>query len=315
MADVRVFRPKSLGVLLRLYARSPEALLYGGGTALGPRLRGPAGGALELPAKVIYLGYVAELSRISRTQRSLDIGATLSLARIMSVGRNVLPKVLHAALASVATPSVRNLATLGGQLCSPEGGGDALPALAAVGALVELRSLGSARWLPASRFVEGLPPLRSGEVVCRVRVPLEEWDFQVYRKLGHQPGTLHAALSFAGVARLPKGTLESLHCSFGGLGFGPLPGRELEARLKNARLPLTPKAVEGLLQELRRQLPSGEPAAAARGAASESGTAASASPAPGPEAGQLSENYRAATALRLLRWFLDGLSAKSLETL
>lgn len=315
MADVRVFRPKSLGGLLRLYARNPEALLYGGGTSLGLRLRGPAGGALELPAKVIYLGNVAELSRISRTQRYLDIGATLSLARIMSVGRNVLPKVLHTALGSVATPSVRNLATLGGQLCSPEGGGDALPALAAVGAQVELRSLGSARWLPAGRFVDSPTPLRAGEVVCRVRVPLEEWDFQVYRKVGHRPGSTHGGLSFAGVARLPKGTLEGLHCSFGGLGFGPLPGRELEARLKNARLPLTPKAVEGLLQELRRQLQPREPAAAARGAAPESGTAASPAAAPGSEAGRMDEEYRAATALRLLRWFLDGLSAKSLETL
>ena len=117
MDEVRVFRPKSLGGLLRLYARNPDALLFAGGTSLIPRLRSQGGLCLQLPPKVIYLGNVAELSRISRTQRYLDIGATLSLARIMSVGRNVLPQVLQTALGSVAYPSVRNLATLGGNLC------------------------------------------------------------------------------------------------------------------------------------------------------------------------------------------------------
>jgi len=306
------FRPKSLGGLLRLYARNPDSLLYGGGTALVPRLRGPAGGALELPPKVIYLGNVAELSRISRTQRYLDIGATLSLARIMSVGRNVLPKILQSAMAGVATPSVRNLATLGGQLCSP--GGDALSALAAVGAQVELRSLGSPRWLSAARFAEGPGLLRSGEIICRVRVPLEEWDFQVYRKVGRRH--TEASLSFAGVARLPKGTLEALHCCFGGVGFAGLPGREMEARLKNARLPLSAKAVEGLVEELRRLL-------AARGlavgpVAVEVPSARDPAPAPagGPEGeARSAEEYRAATALRRFRGFVEGLSAKSVETL
>jgi CO/xanthine dehydrogenase FAD-binding subunit len=294
MADVRVFRPKSLGGLLRLYARNPDALLYAGGTALVPQLRGPAGGSLELPPKVIYLGNVVELGRISRTQRYLDIGTTLSLARIMSVGRNVLPKVLQAALGSVANPSVRNLATLGGNLCSGDGGGDTLPALSAVGAQVELRSLGTTRWLRVERFAHptGAAVLRPGEIACRVRVPLEEWDFQVYRKVGRRHGSDRACLSLAGVARLPKGTLEALHCSFGGLGLGAVPGREIEARLKSARLPLAPKTVDALLEELRRLLESRMPAAVSGG-------------------GQ----YRPATALRLFRWFLAGLNEKSLETL
>jgi CO/xanthine dehydrogenase FAD-binding subunit len=293
MADVRVFRPKSLGGLLRLYARNPDALLYAGGTALVPRLRGPGGG-LELPAKVIYLGNVTELSRISRTQRYLDIGTTLSLARIMSVGRNVLPKLLQAALGSVATPSVRNLATLGGNLCSGDGGGDTLPALSAVGAQVELRSLGAARWVNAQRFADPTGGvLRAGEIACRVRVPLEEWDVQVYRKVGRRHGSGQASLSFGAVARFPKGTLEALHCSFGGLGAGTLPGREIEARLKNARLPLAPKAVDALLEELRRLLESRELAAGASAVG----------------------RYRSATALRLFRWFLHGLNEKSLETL
>lgn len=307
MADIRVFRPKSLGGLLRLYARNPDALLYAGGTALVPLLRSPGGGGLDLPAKVVYLGNVAELSRISRTQRYLDIGAGLGLARIMSVGRNVLPKVLQGALGSVASPSVRNLATLGGNICLRDGGGDTLPALSAVGAQVELRSFGAARWVNAERFADPAGVLRAGELVCRVRVPLEEWDVQVYRKVKRRYGAAQA-LSFAGVARLPKGTLEAVRCRFGGLGPGVLPGREIEVRLKSVRLPLPRRAVDTLLEELRRLLESrkavGTPAASpARGAA------------PLPLSVPADAHYRSATALRLFRWFLAGLNEKSLETL
>ena len=57
-AEIRVFRPRSLGGLLRLYARNPEALLYAGGTDIVPRHHRGAARALELPEKVIYLGAI-----------------------------------------------------------------------------------------------------------------------------------------------------------------------------------------------------------------------------------------------------------------
>ena len=98
LKELRVFRPKSLGGTLRLYTRNPGALLYAGGTEIARQAQRGSGRPLDLPQKVIYLGNVQELNRISRAQRYLDIGSVLDLSRILSIGRNVLPPVLFESL-------------------------------------------------------------------------------------------------------------------------------------------------------------------------------------------------------------------------
>jgi CO/xanthine dehydrogenase FAD-binding subunit len=291
MADgeVRVFRPKSLGGTLRLYARNPDSLLYAGGTEIVPRLQQGSGRLLRLPPKVIYLGNVQELNRISRSQRYLDIGAVLDLSRILKLGRNVLPPVLFEAISGIGTPAVRNLATLGGNVCVRTGHGDCLPALSVIDAQLELRSAGSSRWTPVSRFFadSGYPGLRTGEVLTRIRAPLEEWEFQVFRKIGDRQYLGRSCLSFAGVARFPKGSIEALQFCFGGLKTPILRAPALETRLKNISLPVAAKLTESLAGELDALL-----------------------------AGQVEEggegSYRKATALRLFHWFIESLNSRSL---
>ena len=72
--EVRVFRPKSLGGTLRLYTRNPDSLLYAGGTEVVRRVQRGTRRVFAFPQKVIYLGNVQELNRISRSQRFLDSG-------------------------------------------------------------------------------------------------------------------------------------------------------------------------------------------------------------------------------------------------
>jgi CO/xanthine dehydrogenase FAD-binding subunit len=292
LEETRVFRPKSLGGTLRLYSRNPDSLLYAGGTEIIPRLRRGAHSVSVLPHKVIYLGNVPELNRISRTQRYLDIGSVLSFSRILSIGRNVLPPVLFEALSGIGTPALGNLATLGGNICLPDGRGDCLPALSVIDAQIELRTAGSSRWVPVSSFFteEGRPGLRAGEVLTRIRVPLEEWDFQLFRKVEAGRQIDRRALSFAGTARFPKGSIEALHLCFGGFNNPVLRVAEPETRLKNAALPISGKLFDALVEELRAIL-------ADKGRESDS------------------SRYRRATAIRMFRKFLEDLNSRSIEML
>ena len=263
--ELKVYRPRSLSGLLRLYSLDPEALLYAGGTAIALRADAGRERPFRLPPRLVMLGNVAELGRIIRSPRHLDIGAGVTLGRALSTGRNVLAPVLARALASVGTPPVRNLATIGGNLCAGwEEGGAVQAALAVLDAQAELRSAAGARWVRA-----WLAEPRTGEVLTRIRIPLEEWQVLGFRRLG--PG-----LTMAAAARLARGTLETLHFCLAGSAFGLLRSRELENILKNARLPLTPRAREGFLRELQERL--SEPRLT---------------------------SYVRATAVRLAGWFLD----------
>jgi len=291
LKEVRVFRPKSLGGTLRLFTRNPGALLYAGGTEIARQAQVGSGRPLNLPQKVIYLGNVQELNRISRGQRYLDIGPVLDLSRILSIGRNVLPPVLFETLSKIATPGIRNLATLGGNISLKACRGDSLPALSVIDTQLELRTAGSTRWVGVGEFFGrgNLPDLRPGEILTRVRVPLEEWDFAATRKV-HGGSGFATALSFAGVARFPKGSLETLHFCFGGLETPVFRMPVLEERLKSANLPMPARLIDTLSRELGDAL-----------------------------ADQVADNpkgrYRAATSLRLFRSFLEKINIRSLDLL
>jgi CO/xanthine dehydrogenase FAD-binding subunit len=290
--EVRVFRPKSLGGTLRLYTRNPDSLLYAGGTEIVRRVQQGSRRVFAFPPKVIYLGNVQELNRISRSQRHLDIGSALDLSRILSIGRNVLSPVLFETLSGIATPAVRNLATLGGNICVWSCHGDSLPALSVIDAQLELRTAGSTRWTTVGSFLNQRrrPELRPGEILTRIRVPLEEWDFALFRRVGGRQRLGGNTLSFAGVARFPKGSLEVLHFCLGGLKTPVLRLIGLESRLKNASVPVSTKLIDSLLTDLDAALEE--------------------------EVEDTSEGrYRKATALRLFRWFMEKLNSRSLEML
>jgi CO/xanthine dehydrogenase FAD-binding subunit len=265
--ELKVYRPRSLNGLLRLYSLDPDALLYAGGTAIALRAAAGRERPFRLPPRLVMLGNVPELGRITRTPRHLDIGAGVTLSRALSTGRNVLPAVLAQAIASVGTPPVRNLGTIGGNLCAGWEEGGAVPsALAVLDGQVELRSASGARWVRA-----WLAEPRRGEVLTRVRIPMEEWQAQGFRRLP-------SGLTLAAAARLGRGALEALHFCLAGPGFGLLRSRELEDSLKNARLPLAQRARQSFLRELDERLSS-----------------------PGLS------SYVRATSVRLADWFLDRL--------
>jgi xanthine dehydrogenase FAD-binding subunit len=278
----RIFRPRNLGALLKLYVRNPDALLYAGGTEILPAVYRGAGRLPGLPEKVIYLGNVQELSRITRTQRHLVIGSCLAISRILSTGRSILPLVLHQALQSIATPAVRNLATLGGNLCSSRSGGDALSVLLVIGAQLELRGESGSRWIGIEEFAQsGLPP---GEIVTRIRIPLEEYDIQHYRKVGSGGAGAPALLNFCAVALFSKGHLEFFRFAFGGAGLQARRYPDLEARFEGLKLPLSSKQVDFLMKEVNERLE-----------------------LPADDRGGV--EYRRATALRLLARFIDDINS------
>jgi 4-hydroxybenzoyl-CoA reductase subunit beta len=108
-------RPTSVEGVLRELAEHPgECLMVAGGTDAVPNLKH----RLHEPRRVVSLAGVGELSGVSETGEGLRLGAlvTLSaLARLPQLQRDYTA-VAHAA-SLVAGPQIRNMGTLGGNLC------------------------------------------------------------------------------------------------------------------------------------------------------------------------------------------------------
>lgn len=146
-----------------------SAKLIAGGTALVllMRLR------LLSPDRLIAL-HRLPLATVEEEDGSIAIGALATHAQIASSGlvKRHYP-ALASAFAGVATPRIRNIGTIGGNLAQGDPHLDPPVALLALGAAVTARSLGEDREIPLDRFFVDYyeTALLPGELLTQVRVP------------------------------------------------------------------------------------------------------------------------------------------------
>jgi 4-hydroxybenzoyl-CoA reductase subunit beta len=106
--------PRSLGEAARILAdEGGRAMLVAGGTDLLPNMKRRQ----QVPATLVGLRNVAELKRVANGA-GLRLGAGLTLTELLAVpGLRERYRGLAQAAAQVATPHLRNMGTLGGNLC------------------------------------------------------------------------------------------------------------------------------------------------------------------------------------------------------
>jgi CO/xanthine dehydrogenase FAD-binding subunit len=150
-------RPRSLEQALALRAERPGACFAAGGTDLFVQLgRAPADAP---PTSVISLRAVEELLGVTTDEESgrTRIGAAVTIAELLAhplINDNF--PVLAQACAVLGSPQIRNVATVGGNLCNASPCADTAPPLLALEARVELVDpAGGTRELPLEEFFTG----------------------------------------------------------------------------------------------------------------------------------------------------------------
>jgi CO/xanthine dehydrogenase FAD-binding subunit len=185
--NVQIHKPASFTELFALWNRFPAAVPYAGGTSIILGSGSDSGdGALhavykelpDLPANVLSLEKLDELKRITRTERYLEIGAMVRLSEISALGK-IVPEAVSETIKGIAGPQLRNLATIGGNLCIS---GDVSVPMAALNAKFELRNAGGSRWISTQRFSTFTDDISKQELLTRIRIPLDEWNYTIYRK-------------------------------------------------------------------------------------------------------------------------------------
>src|SRR5690349_10415342 len=126
----------------------------------------------------------AGLAGIDDTDGGLRIGATTTLTALSE--QDAIP-LLATAASRTAAWSVRNLATVGGNLFSAPRGGDVATALLALDAAAVASGPNGARVIPLRAFFTGLQAttLAADELVTAIRVPIPDGE-TAFVKLGRR---------------------------------------------------------------------------------------------------------------------------------
>jgi CO/xanthine dehydrogenase FAD-binding subunit len=232
MADLhnQVFFPAAMTELFAAWNRFPDAVPFAGGAEL---LRNQGKHILSLPRNIISLERLEELHRITRTERYLEIGAMVTISEIIRLGKTV-PEALTQSLSNIAGPQMRNLITIGGNICNPLRRQDTAAPLIALDARYELRTASESRWVSAPRFsaLPGPPALNPQELLTRIRIPLEQWQYSLYRKFTDDESGGGAVF----MARMQKNILTDLRMVFAGQSV--LRDKNSESILVGKLLPL-----------------------------------------------------------------------------
>jgi CO/xanthine dehydrogenase FAD-binding subunit len=176
----QVFFPVSFHELFSAWNRFPEAVPYAGGTNLIVKQEENGNSAQPI---FLCLDKLDDLHRITRTEQYLEIGSMVNLNKLTRLG-TIVPEIFCTCLENIAGVQLRNIATIGGNICNTSRLLDLPAPLIALDAQYELRNAHSTRWVSASRFhsTEEHTVLKAQELLTRVRLPLYQWDYSIYKK-------------------------------------------------------------------------------------------------------------------------------------
>ncbi|HNQ97942.1 MAG: FAD binding domain-containing protein [Spirochaetales bacterium] len=211
--------------------------------------RRQTGRNLHLPAHVLSLSRVPELCTISKTERYIEFGSSVTLSSMLELGKKNLSEVLFEAIQTIANPSIRTLATLGGNIAAKGHRLTTFAPLLALDARLEVRSPTEALWVPMTRHFSntGKETPVTGEFISKIRVPNDNWDLQIFKRVG-RPGVItDSTSSFAFLVKSQKKLLADIRIAWAGKFF--FRQREFENLIIGRSLPLSERDIINLMDK------------------------------------------------------------------
>jgi len=226
-----------------LVRHGDDARLIAGGTALVPLMKHQ----VLRPAVLVSVARVPGLAAIEPLpDGGVRVGA---LATHAAVARSPLVRervpLVAEACGRVASPTIRAMGTLGGNLCYGESASDPSPALLALRARLHLTGPGGARVVPVVEFFTGFyeTALREGEVLTAIDVPPVgaavtaprgvRWRYLKWTPRAREDKAL---VGLAVALSVEDGVCRAARLGLGGVAASPVALTGAERALEGARL-------------------------------------------------------------------------------
>jgi xanthine dehydrogenase small subunit len=229
----RWLAPRTLAALLAERVAHPQALLVAGATDVGLWVTKER----RVLPDLLYTGAVAELNVLDRDDDGgLRIGAAVTLDHAFTALDRDYPE-LHEGWMRFASPPIRSSGTLGGNVANGSPIGDAMPALIALQASVELTSTRGTRTLPLEDFYLAYrkTALAPDEVLVAVHVPARPagLHLRAYKVAKRHDQDISAVFAAFGLVRDGERVARA-RIGCGGVAAVPARARHAEAELTGA---------------------------------------------------------------------------------
>jgi xanthine dehydrogenase FAD-binding subunit len=214
---VESFFPTSLLEALELCTRK-ELCPLSGGTDLMVRYHSPAGILPHFKRNLLFTKNIAALNILEKDEQNLIVGANVTLSQLLNW--QYTPPILQLALQEMASPAIRNVGTMAGNICNASPAGDTLPPLYALDAVVCLQSVRQTREMPIAQFVlgPGKTAIRKQELLVKIKIPCKTSNLYFYKKVAMRKAAAISKVSLAMTAAKEGKHLLSVAVAIGAVG-------------------------------------------------------------------------------------------------
>lgn len=170
ISDCNYHRPKTIAETIELLNKGSNAAILAGGTDILVEIKK----GIRRHSDLISLTDVKELKFITEDKENVFIGAATTHNEIIKsdVIKKFLPALAQAS-SKVGSEQVRNMATVGGNICTAASCCDTAPVLMAYNATMEIARKDGIKTIPIKDFFvfNKKTVLQKGEVVTKITVP------------------------------------------------------------------------------------------------------------------------------------------------
>ncbi|MBC8463254.1 xanthine dehydrogenase family protein subunit M [Candidatus Bathyarchaeota archaeon] len=236
LLDFEYYAPETVREASKLLKEhGSDAVALAGGTDVIVKMKE----GTRRPKYIVNLKKIPGLSGIKETSKGIEIG---SLTKIREVEKSALIRdeypILHEAARALGSVQIRNLATIGGNICNASPCADSAVGLLSLDAVAHIEGLEGERDVPLGDFFlgPGRTVLAPGEILTSVKVPkTAPGSKSAFNRVARVSMDL-ATISLAAVVTMKQGVVENSRLAWGTVAPMPMRTKDVEDFLKGKKL-------------------------------------------------------------------------------
>ena len=250
---IQHFAPTTLKEALKLLDER-DCYIFAGGTDLMVQKHRGSGLLPNFDKDILYVMNIKELDYIKiDAEGNLRIGAMNRYCEL--INSSLVPDIFKTVFKEIASPNIRNMATLVGNIANASPAGDSLLPLNLFNARVVLSSVKGNREVLVEDFIQGVRKIdrQKNELITEIIIPKCDLDFY-YRKIGSRKAETITKVSMLGGYKLEGNKVKELRICFGSISTKVVRNHFIEEKYQGKSVNELRARIDDILNEYDHEI-------------------------------------------------------------
>ena len=226
---IQHFIPTNLNEALEILSKH-NCFILAGGTDLMVQKHVSTGVLPHFEKDILYVMDLKELDYINLdSDKNVHIGASTRFIEIEE--SPLIPEIYKKVIREIASPNIRNMATMAGNIANASPAGDSIVPLVLNDADVVLASINGERTVSVNDFILGVRKIdrKPDEMIKEIVLKPQELNY-FYKKVGSRKAESITKVSFLGAYRVEDGIIKDFRVAFGSVAIKVVRNTKVEKK-------------------------------------------------------------------------------------